>query len=119
MIAINAVQEFSSNVGTKIARGCWETPTRKNMRMDTIETRLFAHRRILQWMLAKLAEDPVRRRELIAAFGNEFPPNDGQEDPGAVPTEAFAELCAIAREIDFLIGPFKSNVEFDETVKQT
>lgn len=65
-----------------------------------LEARLSAHRRVLTILLSRI--DPKERLELQALLAEPYPPQDGQEDPGAVPVEEFAAIAAYGAEMSVL-----------------
>lgn len=66
--------------------------------LQGLEGRLIAHRKALAFLMAQL----VPKQSLTAYLETESTPSDGQEDPGAVPSEAFAILGAVADEFRLL-----------------
>lgn len=70
-------------------------------RLTVLEARLNAHRRILIALAARLGGAEIAAIE--AQLREFFPPQDGQEDPGAVAVEAYAALCAYSEEMDFIL----------------
>lgn len=75
--------------------------------LDALEARLDAQRRILGWMLARMASSPEDFRDLIDTLDQPIIPQDHQEDPGAVPTEAFGPMAAFAAEMRAILDPVK------------
>jgi hypothetical protein len=72
-----------------------------------IEGRLVAHRHVIQQLLRKLVLEPQDLEDLVAAAGATAPMLDHQEDPGAVPTDAFAIHAASAAELRLLLESVK------------
>ena len=64
--------------------------------IDALEGRLLAHRRLLVQLLARLP--PTTGENLIDWLAERTLPQDGQEDPGAVPTEGMGLELAMADE---------------------
>lgn len=64
---------------------------------DDLEGRLNAQRRVLSWLVDTLPAD--KREQILAELWEPFPPQDGQEDPGAVPAGTFAMSAAYGAEI--------------------
>ncbi|WP_304618052.1 hypothetical protein [Paracoccus sp. (in: a-proteobacteria)] len=74
--------------------------------LDQIEGRLMAHRRLLAQMLAAMPD--TQRRQMLDWLDARSVMRDGQEDPGAVPTDGMAEAMAVAdeyRAIADLVAP--------------
>lgn len=67
------------------------------MTPETFQGRLTAHRRLLGLILAELAQRGEAGLALEVLRDQQVP-QDGQEDPGAVPDEALAFLLAMADE---------------------
>ena len=65
-----------------------------------LEARLSAHRRVLRLLLSRIA--PEDREDVLALMAEPYPPQDGQEDPGAVPVEEFAAIAAYGAEMRVL-----------------
>ncbi|MGP9803360.1 hypothetical protein [Paracoccus sp. NSM] len=75
-------------------------------RLDQIEGRLLAQRRLLAQMLAAMPD--TQRRMLLDWLDARLVMRDGQEDPGAVPSDGLAEAMAVAdeyRAIADLVAP--------------
>jgi hypothetical protein len=70
---------------------------------NDLESRLVAHRRVLQWLLGHMEMNPSLLKDLEREMGEPYPPLDHQEDPGAVPTEQFGNLVAYAAEVRLLL----------------
>ena len=64
---------------------------------DGLQGRLSAQRRVLAWLVRELSAEQHAR--LVEALSEPYPPQDGQEDPGAVPVQAFAGIAAYSAEI--------------------
>jgi hypothetical protein len=62
---------------------------------EQIEGRLLALRK----MLARLIHDHASEAWIARALPEDLPPQDGQEDPGAVPDPAFAIEFSLAEEL--------------------
>lgn len=67
------------------------------MTADTLEGRLNAQRRVLIWLVEALPAD--KREQILAELWEPFPPQDAQEDPGAVPAGTFAMTAAYGAEL--------------------
>lgn len=67
------------------------------MNQETLEGRLLAHRRILQLVVAELADTPAGGR-IVALLRDRATMQDGQEDPGAVETAGMGLELAVADE---------------------
>lgn len=76
--------------------------------MIGLEARLDAQRQMLRWMLQRLTDEDARH--LLDCLGGPFPPQDHQEDPGAVPTDALAAMMAFQREADALLKPLRERL---------
>ena len=68
------------------------------MNEEEVEGRLSAHRYILSHLLTKLSTDPGERKVLIDWLEERAAVNDGEEDPGAVIVQGYAEQQARADE---------------------
>lgn len=79
---------------------------------QALEARVNAQRRILTWLVANLDESDGAR--LLAELNETFPPQDGQEDPGAVPVEAFGATSAFALEVRAILEPLKHRTKRPE-----
>jgi hypothetical protein len=64
---------------------------------ETFEGRLIAHRRLLAMIIVELSAEG-RGETLLSFLRQRDVLQDGQEDPGAVPTEALDFALAIADE---------------------
>lgn len=69
--------------------------------IEELEARLTAQRRILMWLVQELSAEQASR--LMAELWEPFPPQDGQEDPGAVPVGAFAVEAGYGAEIRMIL----------------
>ena len=79
-----------------------------HMSAAELEGRLSAQRQVIQWLLRRLAQDDASvADEIMEALNVAWPPQDHQEDPGAVPTEAFASFAAATAEMRLLLQPIK------------
>ena len=67
-----------------------------------LEARLSAQRRVLAWLVSELTSEQGAR--LIAAVAEPYPPQDGQEDPGAVPVVEFAGIAAFSAELRVILS---------------
>lgn len=72
-----------------------------------LDARLDAQRRVLRWILARMVKTPDQFQDLIANLDQSIIPQDHQEDPGAVPTEAFGAMAAFAAEMRAILDPVK------------
>jgi hypothetical protein len=72
----------------------------KDGHVAALEARLSAHRRVLRLLLSRIA--PQDREAVLALMAEPYPPQDGQEDPGAVPVEEFAAIAAYGAEMRVL-----------------
>lgn len=75
-----------------------------------LEGRLVAQRRVLAWLLDRLVTDPETFAALETALGEDSPPLDHQEDPGAVPSKGFATLAAGTAELRLLLDPLRAKL---------
>jgi hypothetical protein len=73
--------------------------------VEALEARVNAHRRVLTVLMRQLPEDA--RQRLLAELNEPYPPQDGQEDPGAVPVDEFGAIAAFAAEVRTIIEPLK------------
>lgn len=84
------------------------SPSLENDRIGrSLEARFSAHRNVLRWLLVEIVSHEDRYDHLLQALNETYPPQDQQEDPGAVPVEAFAETAAYAAEIRAVLEPVK------------
>lgn len=74
---------------------------------EALDARLDAQRRVLRWILARMVTTPEQFRDLIDNLDQSVIPQDHQEDPGAVPTEAFGSMAAFAAEMRAILDPVK------------
>jgi hypothetical protein len=65
--------------------------------IEGLQGRISAHRRVLVFLISLLSE--AQRQRLRATLLEPYPPQDGQEDPGAVPVSQFAGMAAYAAEL--------------------
>jgi hypothetical protein len=77
---------------------------------DDLTGRLEAQRRVLQWLLGRIEADEGELGRLIEELEEPYPPADHQEDPGAVPTEAFAGFASYTAEMRLLLEPVRDRV---------
>jgi hypothetical protein len=75
--------------------------------MEALDARLDAQRRVLRWVLARMITSPAQFKDLIDNLDQSVIPQDHQEDPGAVPTEAFGAMAAFAAEMRAILDPVK------------
>ncbi|WP_196258682.1 hypothetical protein [Pelagibacterium limicola] len=78
------------------------------MSIEDIEGRLAAQRQLLQWLLARTVTSSEIYEDLLLHIDAGSVPLDHQEDPGAVPTAAFATFAATSIEMRALLEPLKS-----------
>lgn len=84
--------------------------------IDELEARLTAQRRVLMWLVKELSAEQAAR--LMGELWEPFPPQDGQEDPSAVPVGAFAVEAGYGAEIRMILrsaSPPAAQPEGDET----
>ena len=84
-----------------------------HMNEDEMEGRLSAHRYILSYLLKKLATDPGDRKVLLDWLDERASVNDGEEDPGAVIVQGYAEQQARADEFKMISEAVRRLVELD------
>ena len=77
---------------------------------DDLAGRLKAQRRVLQWLLHRVEADESELDRMVEELGEPYPPADHQEDPGAVPTEAFAGFAAYTAELRLLLEPLRDRL---------
>lgn len=75
--------------------------------VEELDARLDAHRRLLRWILKRTVTSREEFDALIAHFDQPIIPQDHQEDPGAVPTEAFGLVAAFNAEMRAVLDPVK------------
>jgi hypothetical protein len=78
--------------------------------VEALEARLDAQRQVLHWLLAVVVDTPERFEKLITDLDQPRIPQDHQEDPGAVPTEAFGLVSAFNAEIRAILDPLKRSM---------
>ena len=83
------------------------------MNEDEVEGRLSAHRYILSHLLAKLSTDPGDRKVLLDWLGERASVNDGEEDPGSVIVQGYAEQQARADEFEMISEDVRRLFELD------
>lgn len=83
------------------------------MNEEEVEGRLSAHRYILSHLLAKLTTDPEERKVLVDWLEERGSVNDGEEDPGAVIVQGYAEQQARADEFRIISEDVRRLVEMD------
>jgi hypothetical protein len=72
-----------------------------------LDARLDAQRRVLRWILARMVTTPEQLQDLLDNLDQSVIPQDHQEDPGAVPDEAFGANRAFAAEMRAILDPVK------------
>ena len=72
-----------------------------------LDARLDAQRRVLRWILARMVTTPAQLDDLLENLDQSLIPQDHQEDPGAVPDEAFGANRAFAAEMRAILDPVK------------
>lgn len=80
----------------------------KPIGLEELEARLTAQRRLLMWLVKELPADKAAR--LVAELWEPFPPQDAQEDPGAVPADAFAAAAGYTAEIRTILRDVRSSI---------
>lgn len=83
------------------------------MNEEEVEGRLSAHRYILSHLLARLSTDPGERKVLVDWLEERAAVNDGEEDPGAVIVQGYAEQQARADEFRIISEDVRRLVEMD------
>ena len=73
--------------------------------IDILRARLNAHRRILVWLANALPPDA--KSQLAQALRESLLPQDGQEDPGAVPAAGFGELAEQTAETRAILSALR------------
>ena len=81
------------------------------MNEEEVEGRLSAHRYILAHLLAKHSTDPAERKVLLDWLDERASVNDGEEDPGAVIVQGYAEQQARADEFRIISDDVRRLVE--------
>lgn len=81
---------------------------------DDIEARLAAQRLVIEWMLEHLVTDKDTYTTLSEHIDARFPPQDHQEDPGAVPNEAFGNFSATTAELRLLLDPIRTRLGVED-----
>ena len=84
------------------------------MNEEEVEGRLSAHRYILSHLLAKHSSGPEERKVLIDWLDERATVNDGEEDPGAVIVQGYAEQQARADEFRILAEDVRNLLEKDK-----
>lgn len=84
------------------------------MNEEEVEGRLSAHRYILSHLLAKLSTDPGKQKGLIDWLDERASVNDGEEDPGAVIVQGYAEQQARADEFRIIAEDLRRLTEMDK-----
>lgn len=74
----------------------------KDGHIEALEARLSAQRRVLAWLVSELTSEQGAR--LVRAVAEPYPPQDGQEDPGAVPVAEFAGMAAFSAELRAILA---------------
>lgn len=75
--------------------------------LEALDARLDAQRRVLGWLLEQVVTTQAQFDDLIARLDEPRIPQDHQEDPGAVPTEAFGAVSAFNAEMRAILEPLK------------
>ncbi|ASJ70645.1 hypothetical protein [Granulosicoccus antarcticus] len=83
------------------------------MNEEEVEGRLSAHRYILSHLLARLSTDPGEQKALLGWLNERASVNDGEEDPGAVIVQGYAEQQARADEFNIISEELRKLVELD------
>jgi hypothetical protein len=78
--------------------------------VEALDARLDAQRQVLHWLLLRIVDTPERFVHLIAHLDRPRIPQDHQEDPGAVPTEAFGLMSAFNAEMRAILDPVKRSM---------
>ena len=81
---------------------------------EELEGRQYACRRVLQALLCSCAEQPGFE-EVLRELAGELTVLDQEEDPGVLPTEAFAVEAAKAREIKQILDGAREMMANRET----
>jgi len=74
---------------------------------EELEGRLIAQRLVLQWLLKRVVTDAETLADLLGHADATQPIQDHQEDPGAVPTQAFGAVSAFNAEMRAILEPLK------------
>jgi hypothetical protein len=77
----------------------------KEGHIQALEARVNAHRHLLTWLVSALPSDVGA--QMLTALDEPYPPQDGQEDPGAVPVDEFGATAAFSAEVRSIIEPLK------------
>lgn len=83
------------------------------MNEEEVEGRLSAHRYILSHLLARLSNEPDKQKILVDWLDERASVNDGEEDPGAVIVQGFAEQQARADEFKLISEDVRKLVNLD------
>jgi len=83
------------------------------MNEEEVEGRLSAHRYILSHLLARLSSEPEKQKVLIDWLDERASVNDGEEDPGAVIVQGYAEQQARADEFKIISDDVRRLVKLD------
>lgn len=67
--------------------------------VESLEGRLMAHRKLIAMILSTLRDSP----ELWSKIEDRLEVRDHEEDPGVIPSEAFAIEAALADEIRLVL----------------
>ena len=78
-----------------------------------LEGMMIAHRKILADMIARM--EPDAATDLLAKFENRETLQDGQEDPGAVPTDGLGTGLAISEETTRVISLARARSQEKDT----
>ena len=74
---------------------------------QALDARLDAQRRVLAWILEQMIATPAQLEHLLANLDQSVIQQDHQEDPGAVPNEAFGPNAIFAAEMRAILDPVK------------
>lgn len=76
-----------------------------------LEGRINAHRKILVELLVVLLADDARRESLLSELRPDAVVQDQEEDPGIIPTDAYAAVARRAEEIRSIMQEALRRVE--------
>jgi len=77
---------------------------------EELEGRLIAQRLVLQWLLKRAVTNSETLADLLQHADATQPILDHQEDPGAVPTLAFATEAAATAELRLILAPVEGGI---------
>lgn len=89
----------------------------KDGTVEGLQGRLSAHRRMLVWLVKELSAEQGAR--LVAALSEPYPPQDGQEDPGAVPVGEFAGTAAYSEELQTILSATSADKVSQSEIQET